>query len=191
MAADSGRHPSRPRRRRRPGPLRRRGGRLHDAADQVRPRRGARRPCRAPPTGGRASSRRPGRGAAAPGPGALTGPGPARTAGPAGAEAGRGGGGERGGGRRGRLDASHPRADHRGSHLATAHRPARPRPTVLTGPAQAVLGTGPAAPLGRGRSTVRFRAAGKSGPGYRRQPRSGPVATGRAGSVTQCDQEPT
>ena len=54
VAADSGRHPSRPGRRRRPGPLRRRGGRLHDAADQVRPRRGTRRPRNAPPMGGRA-----------------------------------------------------------------------------------------------------------------------------------------
>ena len=120
----------------------------------------------------------PGRRAAAPGPGALTGPDPARTAGPAGAAAGRGGGGERGGGRRGGLDAGQRRGDHGGSHLAAAHRPSRSRPTALSGP------------LGRGRAP-----SGSSGraawPGRRRQPGSGPVATGRAGSVTQCDQEPT
>ena len=152
VAADSGRHPPRPRRWRRPGPLRRGGGGLHDAADQVRPRRGTRRPCRTPPAGGCAASRGPGPAAAPAGPGALTGPGPARTAGPAGAEAGRGGGGERGDVRRGWLDTGHPRADHRVSHLAAAHRPPRPRPAALTGRPGPCLGPVRAASLWTGRA---------------------------------------
>ncbi len=146
LAPHRHRYPPGPGRRRGPRPVRGRGGGLHRTPDQVRAGRGAGRPglplLRAPRGPGRPGPGRPATGGppGRPGPAGRPRavavpdpPGPPGPAGPPGADR------RRGGGRRAdrrRIPARHPRADHRRPDLAAAHRPARPGPAPLNGPAR-------------------------------------------------------